>query len=72
MHIPLLYFSDISLLLAIGGVTLLVTLEIISPSYGLTNLILNKKKLRIAAITIGVLFLITFAITSYYLYAGSA
>jgi hypothetical protein len=62
MQLPPLTFSDLSLLLAVGAIILLITAELASPSYGLTNLMINKKKLRMAALTIGILFLITVGI----------
>jgi hypothetical protein len=62
MQLPPLTFSDLSLLLAVGAIILLITSELASSSYGLTNLTINKKKLRTAALTIGTLFLITVAI----------
>ena len=54
-------FWDISLLLAITAIILLVTSELISPYYGQTNLLINKKKLRNAALTVSTLFLATVA-----------
>lgn len=53
---------DISLLLAVTAIVLLVTSELLSPHYGTTNLKINKKRLRNAAITTSSLFLITVAI----------
>ena len=62
MQLPPLTFSDISLLLAVGAIVLLITAELSSPPYGLTNLTINKKKLRNAAIVTGALFLLTVGI----------
>jgi hypothetical protein len=61
MSFPL-SFWDISLWLAITAIILLITSELISPYYGKTNLIINRKRLRNTAITISLLFLITVAI----------
>ena len=47
------------MLLAIGAIVLLITAELTSPKYGLTNLTVNKKKLKNAALTVGMLFLAT-------------
>ncbi|MEM2111042.1 MAG: hypothetical protein QXX08_04085 [Candidatus Bathyarchaeia archaeon] len=58
MDFPL-SFWDISLLLATIAIILLITTEIISPHYGRVNILINKKKLRIVAITISIIFLIT-------------
>jgi hypothetical protein len=52
MQLPPLTFSDLSLLLVVGAIILLITAELASPHYGLTNLTINKKKLRNAALTI--------------------
>jgi hypothetical protein len=61
MSFPL-SFWDISLWLAITAIVLLITSELISPYYGKTNLLINKKKLRNVALTVSTLFLITVAI----------
>jgi hypothetical protein len=57
-----LSFWDISLWLAITAIVLLITSELISPYYGKTNLLINKKRLRNVALTVSTLFLITVAI----------
>jgi hypothetical protein len=61
MDFPL-SFWDISLWLAITAIILLITSELISPYYGKTNLLINKKKLRNVALTVSTLFLTTVAI----------
>jgi len=61
MQFPLT-FNDISLWLAITSIILLITSELISPHYGRTNLLINKKLLRNAALALGTLFLLTVAI----------
>jgi hypothetical protein len=63
MQLPPLTFSDLSLLLVVEAIVLLITIEISSSSYGLTNLTINKKKLSNIAYVTGTLFLITFFIT---------
>jgi len=55
-------FWDISLLLAITAIILLVTSEFLSPYYGKSNIKINKKRLKNAAITTAVLFLATVGI----------
>jgi hypothetical protein len=55
-------FWDISLWLAVTAIILLITSELISPYYGKTNLLINKKRLRNVAITVSTLFLTTVAI----------
>lgn len=60
MDFPL-SFWDISLWLAITAIILLATSELISPYYGKTNLIINKKRLRNTALAVSALFLITVA-----------
>ena len=57
-----LSFWDISLWIAITAIILLITSELISPYYGKTNLLINKKRLRNVAIIVSTLFLITVAI----------
>jgi len=64
MQIPL-SFWDISLWLAVTAIILLATSELISPYYGQTNLIIDKKKLGKTALIVGIIFLITVAIRIY-------
>jgi hypothetical protein len=61
MQFPL-SFWDISLWLAVTAIILLITSELISPYYGKTNLLINKRRLRNVAIIVSTLFLITVAI----------
>ena len=61
MNFPL-SFWDISLWLAVTAIILLITSELISPYYGKTNLLINKKRLQNVALTVSTLFLITVAI----------
>jgi hypothetical protein len=49
-------------LLTVGAIILLITAELASPYHGLTNLTINKKKLRNATLTMGLLFLLIVAI----------
>ena len=56
---------DIGVWLAVTATILLITSELISPYYGKTNLLINKKRLKNAALTLGILFLITAAIRIY-------
>jgi len=60
-----LSFWDISLLLAVMAIILLATSEIISPYYGKTSLIIEKKRLRQAALILGLLFIVTIIIRMY-------
>ena len=57
-----LSFWDISLWLAVTAIVLLITSELISPYYGKTNLLINKRRLRNVSIIVSTLFLITVAI----------
>jgi len=61
MSFPLV-FSDLSLLLAVAAIILLITSELLSPSYGNTNIYINNKRLKNAAVVVSILFLITLAI----------
>ena len=54
-------FWDISLLLAITAIILLVTSELLSAHYGKVNILIDKKKLKTAAIIVSILFLFTVA-----------
>jgi len=58
MNFPL-SFWDISLLTAIVSVILLVTSEMLSPQYGKINIRINRGRLKITALTIAALFLVT-------------
>jgi len=64
MQFPL-SFWDLSLWLAVTAIILLITSELISPYYGRTNLLVNKKRLKNVALTVSILFLITVAIRIY-------
>jgi len=55
-------FWDVSLLLAITAIILLITSELLSPYYGKVNILVNKKKLKNAAMIASTLFLATVAI----------
>jgi hypothetical protein len=57
-----LSFWDISLWLAITAVILLIASELISPYYGKTRLLINKKRLRNLGLAVSTLFIITVAI----------
>jgi len=60
MQFPL-SFWDISLWLAVTAIIMLITSELISPYYGRTNILINKKRLKNAAVVVSILFLITVA-----------
>lgn len=60
-----LSFNDISLWLAVTAIILLITSELTSPYYGKTNLPIDRRRLRQAALIFGVLFMITVAIRIY-------
>ena len=60
-------FYDLSLWLAISSIILFATSELISPNYGQTGLIIDKGRLRTAALILGVLFLSTVAIRIYWI-----
>jgi hypothetical protein len=64
LSIPL-SFWDLSLWLAVTAIILLITSELISPYYGKTNILINKKRLKNVALTMAILFLITVAIRIY-------
>ena len=64
MQFPLSLW-DISLWLAVTSIILLATSELLSPYYGQTNLLIDKKRLKQISLTLGILFLITVAIRIY-------
>jgi hypothetical protein len=70
MHVPALDFTDVSLLLALAAIVFLITLELTAPYYGLSNLPINRKRLRNVTIVTGVLFLITVAIKAISIITG--
>jgi len=51
-----------SLLTAIVAIILLITSEMLSPYYGKINVLINKKRLKKAALTFSIIFLTTVAI----------
>jgi uncharacterized membrane protein len=57
-----LSLRDISLWLAIMAIMLLITSEMLSPYYGKINIQVNRKKLRIVALVVSILFLVTLVI----------
>ena len=57
---------DLSLWAAITAIILLATSELLSPYYGRTRLMINKRKLRIVALIIAFIFLAT---VTYRIYA---
>jgi hypothetical protein len=61
MSFPLT-LSDLSLWLAVTAIILLITSELLSPSYGTTSTRINNKRLRNAGVVVSILFLITVAI----------
>jgi dipeptide/tripeptide permease len=54
-----LTFWDLSLWLAVTAIILLATSELLSPYYGRTGVILDKRKLRMVALVMGMLFMTT-------------
>jgi hypothetical protein len=64
MQFPL-SLSDVSLWLAYTAIILLITSTLISPYYGKKGIPINKRLLRKAAITVGLLFMFTVFIRIY-------
>lgn len=64
MQFPL-SFWDIGLWLAVTAIILLVTAELISPYYRKTSLMVDRKRLRQAALTLSILFIATVIIRIY-------
>ena len=64
MHFPL-DLMDTSLWLAITAIILLITSEIISPYYGKTAVLIEKRRLRKIALIVGLIFIFTVFIQIY-------
>jgi hypothetical protein len=60
-----LTFSDISLLLAFTTMILLATSELVSSYHGEMHIFIDKRRLRIAALTMGFLFIFVAIIKTY-------
>ena len=56
---------DISLWTAITAIILLATSELLSPYYGRTRLMINKRRLRIVALLVALVFLASVAYRIY-------
>ncbi len=63
MLLPPLTLQDFSLLLAVSAILVLGTAEIVPYVFGEKTLVSDMKKLRILAMVLGTLFLVTVAIT---------
>ena len=58
-------FWDLSLWTAIIAIILLATSELLSPYYGRTGLLIDKKRLRAVALVVALIFLATVAYRIY-------
>ena len=58
MRFPLTFW-DLSLWLAVTAIILLITSELLSPYYGRTGIVLDKRRLRMIALVMGILFMAT-------------
>jgi len=56
---------DLSLWTAITAIILLATSELLSPYYGRTRLMINKRRLRIVALVVALVFLASVAYRIY-------
>ena len=64
MLLPL-SFNDISLWTAVVAIILLVTSELLSPYYGRTGIMINRRRLRLVALVAAFIFLSTVAYRVY-------
>jgi len=55
-------FWDVGLWVAITAIILLITSELLAPYYGSTSLVIDRRRMRIAALALGIVFLIFVAI----------
>ncbi len=58
-------FWDLSLWTAVTAIIVLATSELLSPYYGRTRLMINKRRLRIVALVVALIFLATVAYRIY-------
>jgi hypothetical protein len=58
-------FWDLSLWLAVTAMILLITSELLSPYYSRTGVLLNRRRLRVIALIVASLFLVTVAYRAY-------
>jgi hypothetical protein len=63
MLLPPITIQDLSILLAVSAILLLATAELLPYMFGEKTLVSDMKKLRNLALVLGVLFLVTIAIT---------
>jgi len=56
---------DLSLWAAITAIILLATSELLSPYYGRTRLMINRRRLRVVALVVALIFLATVAYRIY-------
>jgi hypothetical protein len=63
MLLPPITLQELSLLLAVSAILVLGTAEIVPYVFGEKTLVSDMKKLRILAVVLGTLFLVTVAIT---------
>ena len=64
MSLPL-GFWDLSLWTAVVAIILLITSELLSPYYGRTGILINRKRLRAVALVVALIFLGTVAYRIY-------
>jgi len=69
MNFPL-SFWDISLWLAVTAIILLATSELLSVYYRKTSILIEKRRLRTAALTVGLLFMFAVFIQIYQIVAS--
>ena len=58
-------FWNISLWFAVSGIILLITAQLVSAYDGKATLLIDQRKLKTAAVIMGILFLVTVAIRIY-------
>lgn len=60
-----LSFWDVSLWTAVTAIILLATSELLSPYYGRTGIMIDRKRLRMVALVVSLIFLATVAYRIY-------
>ncbi len=70
MGTPPLGLADLSLFIAILAVILSLTSELVSPYYGITGIVIDRKRFRTVSLIVAIVFFITVAYRIYYIAMG--
>ena len=62
---------DLSLFTAVVAIILLITSELLSPHYARTGIVIHRKRLRMVALIVAIIFLSTVAYRMYEIVTGT-